>query len=65
MTWDEIMKIKNPNEAMLTMEKKVKAENLHPLDWLEMVEKYMEIHGVTMDEMAYYPNGEQVISPNR
>lgn len=65
MTRDEIMKIENPNEALLAMEKKVETENLNFTEMIEMVEKYTKVHGITSDEMAYYPNGEQVITPSR
>ena len=65
MTWDEIMKIENPNEALLAMEKKVETENLDFTEMIEMVEKYKKLHGVDIYEMGYYPNGEQVITPSR
>ncbi|MBR5479533.1 MAG: hypothetical protein IKU84_05090 [Clostridia bacterium] len=28
----------------------------------EQIQKYETLHGITPDEMAFYPNGERVIS---
>ena len=61
MSWDEIMKIQNPHKALELIEQKVKDENLSFLVMVDKIEQYENMHGVTGDEMAFYPNGERVI----
>ena len=61
MDWDEIMKMNDPHEALKQMEKKVEEENL-PIEELEVQpERYAKLHGITVDQMAFYPNGERVL----
>lgn len=63
MDWDAIMKIEDPREALKAIVVKVHLEHL-PLDEQdEMVERYMEIHNVDDLEMAFYPDGERVVTP--
>ncbi len=63
MTWDEIMKIQDPHKALLEIERKVHVEFLPIQDMEDAVEKYIQIHGITLEEMAFYPNGDRVIGP--
>ena len=64
MDWNEIMMIENPHEALKHMAKKVDEENL-PLQGMEdRVEEYARRHGITVDEMAFYPNGGRVLDPD-
>ena len=61
MEWEQIMKIENPYEALRQMEKKVDEENL-PVEELEIQpERYAKLHGITVDQMAFYPNGDRVL----
>ncbi len=62
MTWKEIMSIKDPNKALLEIENKVHLENLSLEEMEDMMEMYAEMHNTTTEQMAYYPNGENVIS---
>lgn len=56
---EEYLAISNPNEAYLRL---TLEENL-PVDEIEKIMKlYMEKHNVTATEMAFYPNGERVLS---
>ena len=65
MRWMEIMKIENPNQALIAIYEKVDSEMLSLQEMEDMVEMYAEIHGIIVDEMAYYPNGDNVIfAPN-
>lgn len=64
MDWNEIMAIENPHEALKQMAKKVDEENL-PIEELEIQpERYAKLHGITVDEMAFYPNGGRVLDPD-
>ena len=61
MDWDEIMKMDDPHEALKQMVKKVDEENL-PIEELEIQpERYAKLHRITVDQMAFYPNGDRVI----
>lgn len=62
MDWQEIMKISDPNEAMKQIALKVDREKLPVQEMEDQMEAYKRIHNVTVDEMAYYPNGEQVVT---
>lgn len=62
MDWQEIMEIKDPNEAMKQIALKVDREELPVREMEDWIEEYKRIHNVTVDEMAYYPNGEQVVT---
>lgn len=61
MTWDEIMKIEDPREAMKAIDKKAKEEKTAIAEIEKIIEKYTTIHQVTEDEMCFYPNGERVL----
>lgn len=61
MDWNKILEMKDPREALKAMDSKVRQENLPLVDMMEMVEKYTQIHGIEMSEMAFYPNGERVL----
>lgn len=61
MSWDEIMNMENPNKALLAIEKKIETEDLGLVEMENRVEEYAQKHGITTDEMSFYPNGERVI----
>lgn len=63
MEWKEIMAMHNPHEALKQIEKKIETENLSLQVMEDRVEEYATLHGITTDEMAFYPNGERVIQP--
>ena len=61
MEWEQIMKLENPYEALKQMGKKVDEENL-PVEELEIQsEHYAKLHGIIVDQMAFYPNGDRVL----
>ena len=62
MDWDEIMKMKDPHEALKAMDRKVEAEDISLVEMEEMVLKYAKLRRITVDEMAFYPNGERVLN---
>ncbi len=56
---EEILAITDPNKAYfaLAMDDEI------PLDEMEKIlDQYMEKYNVTQAEMAFYPNGEQVLA---
>lgn len=56
---EEILAISNPNEAYL----RLALDESLPLDEKEKIlRQYEKKHNVTGDEMAFYPNGEQVLT---
>ncbi len=61
MEWKEIMELKDPYEAMKKIALKTWVEKLPLEEMMKATEKYAKIHGITEEEMAYYPNGEQVV----
>ena len=62
MTWEEIMEIKNPNEALKQIVEKVIVEDLSLLEQAERTREYERLHDVDSYEMALDPNGESVIT---
>ena len=63
MSWNEIMNIKDPHKALLAIAEKIEADDLGLVEMENRVEQYANLHGITPDEMAFYPNGERVIQP--
>ncbi len=63
MDWQTIMEMKNPRKALIAINEKVEKEMLPLEEMAKAVEKYAEKHGITVEEMAYYPNGENVLQP--
>lgn len=62
MDWNKIMEMKDPHEALKAIMRKAR-EEMTPLEELEeRVEQYANLHGIDVMEMAYYPNGENVLS---
>ena len=61
MEWKQIMEMQNPHEALKASEAKVDREDLPIEEMEQMVEKYATLHGISIEEMAYYPNGESVL----
>lgn len=56
---EEILSISNPNKAymMIATDEEISLDEAE-----EILELYQEMHGVTLIEMAFYPNGEKVLS---
>ena len=61
MSWDEIMKISDPHEALKQIEQKIRTENLLLQEMEDKVEEYANLHGIDTFDMAFYPNGERVL----
>lgn len=61
MDWKEIMELKDPHEAMKEIALKTWVEKLPLEEMVKAKEKYAKIHGIMEEEMAYYPNGDQVV----
>ncbi len=60
MTREEIMKIENPHEALIEI---TSSKERSIAEMSEMITEYSTLHNITTGEMAYYPNGEQVLKP--
>lgn len=58
MCKEKYLQIKNPNEAL---QKISTAEELSVQEIEDLLLEYAEVHGVTIDDMAYYPNGVGVM----
>lgn len=52
------LRIKNPNEALLKIST---AEDLSIQEVEDILQEYAKQHGVTLEDMAYYPNGDGVM----
>ena len=61
MEWNKIMTMRNPHEALKRIEEKVAKENLSIQEMEDKVEEYAQRHGIMVEEMAYYPDGESVL----
>ena len=61
MEWKAIMEMRDPHEALKRIVQKVEVENLSLQELEDRVEQYAKMHGITTDEMAFYPNGDKVI----
>lgn len=59
----EVLETKDPREAMIKIIMGWKEAKLGLTAIIEMMEAYMKKYGVEDYEMAYYPNGERVVSP--
>lgn len=59
----EIMEIKDPRKALIEIMMLVDKENLEPDVLEEAMDEYMAKHGVKLEEMALYPDGERVLTP--
>ena len=59
-TVKRLLEIKDPREAQIAI---TTSKNLDLAEISQVLKRYMEIHNVTLAEMAYYPNGEQVLKP--
>ena len=58
MNKSEIMQIQNPQDAW-----KAIATSESPMDEiLSMAQEYAEKNGIEIEDMAYYPDGKQVLS---
>ena len=59
MKKSDIMKIKNPNEAF----KAIVTSTEFSLDEAsELIDDYAAMHNITTEDMAYYPDGRNVVS---
>lgn len=58
MKYKEYLTINDPHEALraIALSEKLSLEEME-----EAVALYAELHGITVEEMSYYPNGENVI----
>ena len=56
MDMEKILQIKDPNEAM----RQIIMRTLDMKEAVEAVETYAKHHGIEVDEMAWYPDGENV-----
>lgn len=63
MEWKQIMEMSDPHKALLAIAEKIEADDLGLVEMENRVEQYANLHGITPDEMAFYPNGERVIQP--
>ena len=63
MEWNQIMEMNNPHKALLAIVEKIEVEDLGLVELEDRVQEYAAKHGVTLDEMSFYPNGERVIQP--
>lgn len=62
MEWDKIMQMDDPHEALKAIEKKIDTDDLSIQEMEDRVEQYAQLHGIEVDEMAYYPNGDSVLA---
>ena len=60
MTREEIMENKDPHQALIAI---MTSKNFDLTEMSQMMEEYAKKYGITTDEMAFYPNGERVITP--
>ena len=58
MDKEKYLQIENPNEALRQIST---AEELSVQEIEDLLQEYARRHGVTLDDMAYYPNGEGVM----
>ena len=61
MNWDEIMEIKNPNEAFLAIEKKIWEEDLSLEEMENRIEEYLNRYGIDIETMTTCPDGENIM----
>lgn len=60
MKYREYLKIQDPHEALKAI---ALSETLGLEEIEEAVALYAEVHGITVEEMSFYPNGERVLQP--
>lgn len=58
MTKEQILELKNPQEAWKAI---VKSEDISLEEKMNLAMEYAELKGIDMLEMTHYPNGEKVI----
>ncbi len=63
MDWDKIMEMEDPHKALLAIVEKIEMDDLGLVEMEDRVDQYANLHGITVDEMAFYPNGKRVIQP--
>ena len=61
MDWKTIMEMEDPHEALKAIAIKIEQENLTVEEMEDRMEEYAERHGISTWEMAYYPDGDQVL----
>jgi len=61
MDWKTIMEMDDPHEALKAIAIKVEKENLSVEVIMDKADEYAELHGISTWEMAYYPDGDQVL----
>lgn len=60
MKYEKYMKIADKYEACKAI---ALSKELGLTEIEEALDLYTKIHGITLDEMTFYPNGERVIQP--
>lgn len=60
----EIMELEDPRKAYIELALLVHREQLPLTLWEEKLEEYMKRHNVDAYEMAFYPDGERVVTPD-
>lgn len=61
MDWNIIMEMKDPHEALKAILRKAREEMTPLEEVMDRAEQYASLHGIEVDEMAFYPNGERVL----
>ena len=61
MEWKKIMAMSDPHEALKRIAEKVDKEALSIEEMEDRVQEYAHRHGIMVEEMAYYPDGESVL----
>ena len=61
MEWKKIMAMRDPHEALKRIAEKVDKDNLSIQEMEDKVDEYAQRHGIMVEEMAYYPDGESVL----
>ena len=59
MKLEEILNMESPQEAHKAI---MLNRDLNLLEKLEMILAYCKRHGIEMEEMFYYPNGEEAVT---
>ena len=60
MAMEQIMQMEDPHEALKAIMAGSKYLSLTEI--FEVVERYLQLHQIDLDKMAFYPNGERVVT---
>ena len=68
MEWKQritaVMEISDPRKAMVEMARLVHLQNLDLTILEQAMHEYAIKHDIELDEMTFYPNGENVLTPD-